>query len=240
MAQRLYQERFPNRRLPHHCSFASINRWLRETGLLNVNRYDCGGGRTVRIPRFEEAVLNMVADTPSSSTRLNGHPMHASYTTVRQVVHQQQLHPYHRQKVQEMGPADYPRRQEFSQWFLQRCAAEHRFPSIVLYTDKKSFTRESIINSHKDHVWVDENSHATLEQGHQQRFSISVWCGIVHDPLIGPYVLPARLIGPVYRDFLWISQCQNCWRMCRYTFVEGCVSCTTGLKLISACMHENT
>jgi hypothetical protein len=42
----------------------------------------------------------------------------------------------------------------------------------------------------------------TLEQVRQQRFSINVWCGIVHDLLIGPYVLPARLTGPVHRDFL--------------------------------------
>jgi hypothetical protein len=40
VAQRLYQERFPNRWIPHHSTFASINRWLGETGSLNVNRHD--------------------------------------------------------------------------------------------------------------------------------------------------------------------------------------------------------
>jgi hypothetical protein len=64
VGQRLYQECFPNRRLPRHSTFASINRRLRETGSLNVNRHDCGRGGTVLTPRFEEAVLNMVADTP--------------------------------------------------------------------------------------------------------------------------------------------------------------------------------
>jgi hypothetical protein len=43
-----------------------------------------------------------------------------------------------------------------------------------------------------------------------------------------PYVLPARLTGPVYRDFL------------EQSFAEGCTSCTTGLQLISACTHEKT
>jgi hypothetical protein len=112
--------------------------------------------------------------------------MHASHTAVWLVVHQQQLHLYHRQTVQALGPADYPRRQEFSQWFLQLCAAEPRFPSIVPYTDEAPFTREGIINSHNNHVWADENPHTTFEQGHQQRFSNNVWCGIVHDLLIGP------------------------------------------------------
>jgi hypothetical protein len=80
MAQRLYQERFPNRRLPHHSTFASTNRRLRETGSLNVNRHDFGWVRTVRTLRFEEAVLNVVADTPSTNTRRVGHAMHASHT----------------------------------------------------------------------------------------------------------------------------------------------------------------
>jgi hypothetical protein len=62
-----------------------------------------------------------------------------------------------------MGPVDYPRQQEFSQWFLQRCAAEPRFPSIVLYTDEASFTRESIINSHNNRVWADENPHTSKD-----------------------------------------------------------------------------
>jgi hypothetical protein len=68
MAQQLYHERLPNRRLLHHSMFASINRRLRETRSLNVNRHDCGWWRTVHILCFEEAVLNMVADTLSTST----------------------------------------------------------------------------------------------------------------------------------------------------------------------------
>jgi hypothetical protein len=85
-AQQLYQERFPNRRIPHHSMFASINRRLRETGSLNVNRYDCGRGRTVCTLRFEEVVLNMVADILSTSTCRVGHTMYASHTAVWQVV----------------------------------------------------------------------------------------------------------------------------------------------------------
>jgi hypothetical protein len=44
---------------------------------------------------------------------------------------------------------------------------------------------ECIINSYKNGVWTDENPHATLQQGQQQRLS----CGTVHDRLTGHYVL---------------------------------------------------
>jgi hypothetical protein len=37
---------------------------------------------------------------------------------------------------------------------------------------------------------------------HQQQFSINVWAGIVGACLVGPHVLPHRLTGKHYRDFL--------------------------------------
>jgi hypothetical protein len=38
--------------------------------------------------------------------------------------------------------------------------------------------------------------------GHQQQFSVNVRAGIVGDCLVGPHVLPHRLTGNHYRDFL--------------------------------------
>ncbi|KAJ4436743.1 hypothetical protein ANN_16875 [Periplaneta americana] len=52
------------------------------------------------------------------------------------------------------------------------------------------------------HVWADENPHAVEETRHQHRFSINVWAVVLGDRLIGPYVLPQRLAGDRYQDFL--------------------------------------
>src|SRR5678816_129152 len=41
-----------------------------------------------------------------------------------------------------------------------------------------------------------------VESRHQHQFSFNVWVGIVGDHLIGPFFLPARLTGDVYRQFL--------------------------------------
>jgi hypothetical protein len=46
------------------------------------------------------------------------------------------------------------------------------------------------------------NPHTTIQSSHRQRFSIDIWAGIVADCLLGPYVLPDRLTGQNYRDFL--------------------------------------
>jgi hypothetical protein len=55
-AQRIYQERYLQRQLPHHTTFASIDRRLREYGSLQINKRTAGRPRTVRTPDLEEAV----------------------------------------------------------------------------------------------------------------------------------------------------------------------------------------
>jgi hypothetical protein len=68
-AQRIYQEHYPQRQLPHCTTFASIDRRLREYGSLEINKHTAGRPRTVRAPDLEETVLDTIEEKPSSSTR---------------------------------------------------------------------------------------------------------------------------------------------------------------------------
>lgn len=73
----------------------------------------------------------------------------------------------------------------------------------VLFTDEAGFSKNGIINSHNLHLWADENPHASIVTRHQHRFEpINVWAGIIGQHLIGPFVLPRRLTGPLYLHFL--------------------------------------
>ena len=47
-----------------------------------------------------------------------------------------------------------------------------------------------------------ENPHTTTVGGYQRRFSVNVWCGIVDNHVLGPHVLPLRLTGQLYRQFV--------------------------------------
>jgi len=64
------------------------------------------------------------------------------------------------------------------------------------------FTRDGICNFHNVHIWTHANPHAIREARHQPTFSINVWAGIVGDRLTGPFCLPERLTGIMYREFL--------------------------------------
>lgn len=200
-ARRLYQERYPTRRLPDRKTFEGVHRRLCEYG--SFARSPRTGGRPkVARPEEEEAVLNIVEENPGISTRRLGLQTNLSHMSVWRLLREQQLYPYHLQRVQALSPADYPARLMYCQWFLQQCGVNPNFGAVVLFTDEATFTRDGIQNFHNQHVWADTNPNATVETHHQQRFSINIWAGIVGDSLLGPYVLPNRLNGRDYTRFL--------------------------------------
>ena len=200
-AKRLYMERFPNRIVPDRKIFQSIHQRLRETGTL---RRSGGPGRpmTVRRVDVEETVLDMIEDEPGTSTRRIAQNLNVSNWTVWKTLKDNLLHPYHIQRVQALLPADFAPRIAFCQWILHTLVAIPQLLTLILFTDEASFSRNAIRNFHNSHVWADENPHEVCEDRFQHQFSLNIWVGIVGDCLIGPIILPARLTGEVYRNFL--------------------------------------
>lgn len=128
--------------------------------------------------------------------------MEAAQTTVWRVLHDQQLHPYHLLKVQAMGPEDYLPRRRFCRLWLQQELRQPNFGRYVLFTDEACFTKDGYFNSRNSHIWDEGNPHAIAIHRDQHHFSINIWCGIVDEHIIGPYLLPPRLDGHVYGQFL--------------------------------------
>lgn len=85
---------------------------------------------------------------------------------------------------------------------LQKSAENPQFTADVLATDEAIFTRNGIHNIHNTHIWEMENPHAIKRAHFQHRFSLNVWAGIVNDHLIGPIILPNRMDGLQYLEFL--------------------------------------
>ncbi|KAI4463493.1 menorin (dendritic branching protein) [Holotrichia oblita] len=69
---RMYSERFPNRRIPSHPTFATVERRLRETGRFAPATADYGRQRFIRIPEVEEEILERVEGDLEISTRRIG------------------------------------------------------------------------------------------------------------------------------------------------------------------------
>ena len=187
---------------------------LQERGTFTVNRADCGAPRRRHTPNFEEDVLHRVEEIPSTNTRTIVCGMGVPHSTVWEVLHEQQLHSYHPQRVHAMGPGNFALRTNFCVWFLHCCVEETQFPWQILFTDECRFTRVTVLNSRNRHVWDDKNPHAQDAHGSQQCFGINVWASIVDGRLIGPYLLPPRLTGHAYLP-------ANYWKLCHWTSVDA-------------------
>ncbi|KFM77037.1 hypothetical protein X975_18776, partial [Stegodyphus mimosarum] len=155
-ALRLYQERFPKRRMPKHTMFERLRRSLCENGSFEVTSNTRSGRRTALQPRIEESILNIAHESPQTSTRAIARRLQLSHSTVWTVLNENGLHPYHLQRVQAFQETDYPLRVHFCHWFLQQCEAQADFPSNVLFTDEATFSQEGIFNSHNMHVWATQ------------------------------------------------------------------------------------
>ncbi|GFT04312.1 uncharacterized protein TNCV_1928731 [Trichonephila clavipes] len=199
-AQRLYAERYPMRRIPSHNFFARLHQRLAETG--SFERADMVRVRTARTPAVEQNVLQHVEKNPRTSTRSVANSVEVSHCSVWRILREQDMHPFHVQRVQTQQPEDYAPRVAFAQWYLGKCATNPLFPDEVLFSDEASFKREGIFNTHNDHIWAVENPHAIRLRAAHIRFSVNVWAGIMGDHLIGPYLFPCRLTGLNYLLFL--------------------------------------
>lgn len=201
-AMRLYGETYPNRVVPHHTMFPRLHQRLRETGGFQKQTNENGRPRTVSTPEVEEQVLEELGDCPTTSTRKIAATLHVSHSTVFRVLKYHGLYPYHIQRVQALLPTDFPARVALCRWMQHKIADNPHYLAEVLFTDEASFSRDAISNFHNTHIWADENPHAIVESRHQHQFSVNVWVGIVGEHLLGPFFLPARLTGDVYRHFL--------------------------------------
>jgi len=72
----------------------------------------------------------------------------------------------------------------------------------ILFTDKANFTRDEVNETRNSHLWDRDNSHWTVETNYQHRFSVNVWCDVIGDQLIVPYIFLYRLTGEIYANVL--------------------------------------
>jgi len=98
----------------------------------------------------------------------------------------------------DLEPADMCRRLEFCRWINYN---SHVIRNI-LFTDKAHFTRDGVNNTRNSRLWHRDNPHGTVESYYRHRFSVNVWCGVIGDQLIGPYIFPQCLTGDIYASFL--------------------------------------
>jgi len=196
-ACREYSLRFPNRRVPDSRVFASVYNKLRETSALPISHVssECASEQNVD---EVESIFQSVERSPITSTRRISTRIGVPHTRVWRTLRQHGLYPFHLQMVQCLEEGDEAGRLDLCRWII----ANRRLIPFILFTDEASFTRDDINNTHNSHRWSHKNPHAIVESNSQRLFSVNMWCGLIDSQLIGPAVLPNRLTGRAYVDFM--------------------------------------
>lgn len=97
-ARRIYQERYPNRRVPHHETFATTYRRLRETG--NVHFQEPRVNVRQHNVAVDESILQAFEEDPTTSIRVVAERLNLSVWKVWSVLRQDGRHAYHYTPVQ--------------------------------------------------------------------------------------------------------------------------------------------
>ncbi|KFM70764.1 hypothetical protein X975_05074, partial [Stegodyphus mimosarum] len=90
----------------------------------------------------------------------------------------------------------------FATDMLRRIEDAAEFLQRIMFSDEASFHLSGIVNRHNVHIWGSENPHEYREA---QRDSpkVSVWCGLMHDGVIGPFFFTEKTVSSVvYLDML--------------------------------------
>jgi len=151
-----YHRRFHDWRILSGGVFTRINQTLRDIGCLpSVAVWS--EREVIQMINTWENILEMVQRSPCLSTRRMASRIGISHMQVWRTLHEEDLYPYHDQRVQHLEPGDHAQRIVFCGWIT----AYHELLSVILFTGEASFTRDGINNSRNVHTWSHENPHET-------------------------------------------------------------------------------
>ncbi|XP_034945009.1 histone-lysine N-methyltransferase SETMAR-like [Chelonus insularis] len=199
-AARLYAERFPDR--DRHPCIQVLNRLQdrirNHRPIVPVPSRDVGHPRN---HRRDAQILNYFDRHPESSTRRAARHLNINHVTIHKTLKHNGLYPYHYTPVQYLEDGDLPVRLRFCRWF-RRQVRDEDFLKNILWTDEAIFRQDGPYNLHNEHIYAHENPRCVREKITQRRFQVHVWCGLIHDQLIGPVILPNAVNGDVYLEIL--------------------------------------
>ena len=84
----------------------------------------------------------MVQRSPRLSTRRMTSRIGVSRMKVWRTLHEEDLYPYHDQRVQHLEPGDHAQRMDFCNWIK----AHPELLCVILFSDDVSFTRDGVNN----------------------------------------------------------------------------------------------
>ncbi|KAJ8910687.1 hypothetical protein NQ315_015395 [Exocentrus adspersus] len=147
-------------------------------------------------------VLAQVHVNPEGSTLNFARECGTSSTIVKRILKDNHYHDYKFKPVQTLYPGDGDRRVAFCRWLQTKLMADINYSRKIIWSDETTFTNSGIFNRKNKHYYATENPHLKQETRPQIRFHINVWCGILDDTIIGPFIIDGNFNSQKYLQLL--------------------------------------
>lgn len=219
VAERMYLDKYPERRQPHKRTFSKLVTNLKEYGAFKkpvLSRQK---------PSNEEKVNNVllaVTENPGISTRKIEIDVDIAKSTAHFILQKQKFHPYKYRICQGLMPGDTERRRTFCEWYTRKCQENEHFPYQIIWSDESMVTNNGIFNRKNVYYWSKENPHLCKKLRHQHRFGFNMWAGILGTRIIGPFFYHQNLTSERYLNLLQnnleetlgdlpLEEVRDCW-----------------------------
>lgn len=144
----------------------------------------------------------MVVENPTFSIADATNHFNKSAKKIYVTLRKYKYHPYKILPVQQLSENQKNHREGFCRRMLELKMNDNDIFKKILWSDEASFNTAGLFNRKNSHIWASANPHGYKEIKFQGRRSVSVWCGILNDKVIGPMFYQGSLSGERYLNFL--------------------------------------
>lgn len=141
-------------------------------------------------------------NNPNSSVREIANTLNTNKDTVWRTLRKNNYKPYKFHLTQNLHQGDAERRLRFCRWLRAKMDDDANILNHIIWSDESNFTNCGIFNRHNEHHWSIENPRQTRQVRPQIRFSLNVWCGVLGNRILGPYIYEGTLNSERYLVFL--------------------------------------
>lgn len=196
LAAEQYRRLYPHRAQPFRTYFRKLEAHLKRFGSFKKPRQPRRLTAT-----DEDNAINVLAQIevyPRTSLRQIERLGISLKTSAQRILKKYRYHPYKPKRVQRLHNEDNQRRLTYARRMLD----EHIDLSHVIWSDECTFSNQGAPNRQNYRCWALTNPHGIVETNDQYKYSVNVWCGLVNNHLLGPYIFDENMTGGLYLHFL--------------------------------------
>ena len=141
----------------------------------------------------------LISEKPNLSIRKLAVDSQISYESTRKILKDDlNLKPFKTQAVQKLEVADYEKRVQFAEWFLNR---PKNTVDYIIFSDEAYFYLTEKVNKQNNRLWLEYNPYETRQVPlHDEK--VLVWCAISASKIYGPFFFLENVNQDNYLEML--------------------------------------